>query len=1036
MANYHLEAQTITRSKGQSAIASSAYRAGEKLLDERTGVLHDYTQKQDVLRAEIFLPSGASEVFLDRGVLWNTVEAFEKRKDAQLAREMNISLPVEFNDTQNWDLISCFVQKEFVAKGMIADVAFHRGGTVQSPQPHAHVMLTLRSVDGQSFGPKEREWNKKDLLMEWRVHWAEHCNERYAELGFDIRIDHRTLEAQGINLEPQNKRGAIEAGQRKARVAEHQKIARRNGERIAHEPGILLHALTLQQSTFSHHDIARFVNRNSADEAQFTEVYARVLASAELVHLGRDARDLERFTTAKMLALEKTMLERVEVLGNNKGHCLGEKQLERVIAEHSLNDEQKAAVRHITLGGDVTSVVGFAGTGKSYMLGAARKAWEEAGYRVQGMTLSGIAAQNLQASSGIQSRTVSSHQWYWERGKEQLTQNDIVVVDEAGMLGSLQMADIVEKVNRANAKLVLVGDPEQLQAIAAGAAFRAISERTGFVSLTDIMRQKEVWQREATKQLATANTKEALSAYLDRGYVQARGDTFSAMLAIVEDWDEARGGGAGENSIMLAHTRKDVFELNETARVTRQVQGELGEDCKIMTARGSRIMARGDRIYFLENENQVLKVKNGTLATIEAIEGNSITANLDAMGAEPSRKVQFSLKDYNHIDLGYAATIHKAQGITVDKSYVLASPYLDRHLSYVALSRHKESCTLYYSTEEFKGFEPLAARLGRERAKDTTLDYDLTPSVLDENKEETLKGFALRSSLFEKSEKSEKREESWEGVRAISLSTQEKAIQEPSTTSFAPKTTLWTYTEAKEFMLYAEELNYAVQNHLFDSIAENEKERFAKGAARWYKDTEKRAYLFQHAENLAATMESLVVSFDTRQQELGKGVSENYINWFSGYDWFSEGLPQDCDTMMRHLDIQGMSLGEALNHNKTDNTDKTDKTKNNVYQYESKEAYAARRQKALDYLMEMDKHERRVQREESYYEKEDVKAMLAFGELSRAVSEDEAVMGALTDINQKSADKVPRYAYSMDKEVKHYQAKLERALEEDGGRGY
>src|SRR5204862_6110723 len=135
--------------------------------------------------------------------------------------------------------------------------------------------------------------------------------------------------------------------------------------------------------------------------------------------------------------------------------------------------------------------------------------WEKEGYRVIGATLSGIAAQNLEASSGIESRTLASRFYAWEKDKELLSANDILVVDEAGMIGSRQMAEIMDEVTKRGAKIVLVGDPEQLQAIQAGAAFRGITDRTSYIELTEIWRQKEAWQKEATIQFATSQTTNA-----------------------------------------------------------------------------------------------------------------------------------------------------------------------------------------------------------------------------------------------------------------------------------------------------------------------------------------------------------------------------------------------------------------------------------------------------------------------------------------------------------------------------------------------
>jgi ATP-dependent exoDNAse (exonuclease V) alpha subunit len=264
-------------------------------------------------------------------------------------------------------------------------------------------MLTLREVTKDGFGQKVRAWNNKELLKEWREHWAEHCNLELAKHGFDVRIDHRTLEAQGIPLEPQSKIGAKSAQIEMARLAEHQELAERNGERLLNDPSIVLNALTRQQSTFTHQDIARFVNRHSVGDEQFTAIYEKVKTHPEIVHVGKDDRQRDRYTTREMLKLETQMLEQAGALEKKPGHDISERKQERALENQSLSEEQKAAFVHLTKKGDMACVVGFAGTGKSYMLGVAREAWEKEGHNVCGMALSGIAAENLESGSGIKS---------------------------------------------------------------------------------------------------------------------------------------------------------------------------------------------------------------------------------------------------------------------------------------------------------------------------------------------------------------------------------------------------------------------------------------------------------------------------------------------------------------------------------------------------------------------------------------------------------------------------------------------------------
>jgi Ti-type conjugative transfer relaxase TraA len=723
MAIYHFSAQVISRSQGRSSVAAAAYRSSEKLRDERTDKVHDFTKKSDVVEKEILLPKDAPSSLSDRETLWNAVEQAENRKDAQVAREINVALPKELSDEQNWALLKDFVQKTYVDQGMIADVAFHRGHKGGEEQPHGHVMLTMREVTPDGFGQKVRAWNNKELLTTWREQWAEHCNRELSRQGFDIRIDHRTLEAQGINLEPQSKIGPNVVQTSMARYAEHQALAARNGERILKDPTIALTALTRQQSTFTHQDIARLVNRHTTTPEQFEAVYAKVKASPELVSLGVDDQQRERFSTKDMLALETQMMAHATNKAPLAHHPVTQASMNQAIANRSLSDEQKVAFTHLTQGGDVACVVGFAGTGKSYLLGAAREAWEKEGYRVQGMTLSGIAAENLESGSGIGSHTVANRLWYWEQGREQLTSKDIIVVDEAGMLGSRQMAAIMAEAHRSGAKVALVGDPEQLQAIEAGAAYRAIAEEVGFVELTEIRRQKESWQQEATKDFASSRTTDGLSAYERHDNIHTFDTKAAAMTRIVEQWDEVRSQSPDKSQLILAYTRDDVRTLNDQARAMRHAQGELGKDYLIETARGERTFAEQDRVYFLRNENRELQVKNGTLGTIEKIDGHQFSIRLDTTDGKQARTVNVDLTKYNDLDHGYAATVHKAQGVTVDRTHVLASKHFDRHSTYVAMTRHREGADLYVSREEFPRFDQLTRALSQERSKDVTLDY-------------------------------------------------------------------------------------------------------------------------------------------------------------------------------------------------------------------------------------------------------------------------------------------------------------------------
>src|SRR5208283_3140040 len=173
LAIYHLHVQVISRASGvkgeRSAVACAAYRAGEKIRDERIGQEFDYTRKKGVEESMILAPEGSPEWVRDRAQLWNQVEAAEIRKDAQLAREMDIALPLELTGEQRRELIKGFVQEQFVQKGMVADVSIHQGVGEFTPNPHAHVMLTIREINEEGLGKKVREGDDGSLHGGWRV---------------------------------------------------------------------------------------------------------------------------------------------------------------------------------------------------------------------------------------------------------------------------------------------------------------------------------------------------------------------------------------------------------------------------------------------------------------------------------------------------------------------------------------------------------------------------------------------------------------------------------------------------------------------------------------------------------------------------------------------------------------------------------------------------------------------------------------------------------------------------------------------------
>lgn len=741
MAIYHCTAKAVSRNTGRSAPGAAAYRAGDVLTDQRTGEEFDYTRKSGVMSADIVLPEGAPDWARDRNQLWNAAESAERRKDACVAREYEVALPYELTHDQRRELALSFAKELVERHGVAVDVCLHepcRDGNEKNY--HAHILTTTRVMGpGGLAGKAEIEKagrSRTTDLKETRTLWAQLCNEALERAGHSVRVDHLSYAAQKIDLTPTKHIGvSAVAMDRKGldpeRAEIHAETRAENVARIEENPALILDKITRTQAVFDRRDIARELHRHIDDPQQFQGLMVRLESSSELVQLAPENRahgrtTPARLTTREMIEVERAMIGSAEALAASTSHGVEAGRLRQIVGRYeSLSDEQCAAVEVATSECALSVIVGDAGTGKSFAMRVAREAWEAEGYRVRGCALAGKAADELQAGSGIESRTIHSLEASWNRGRDMLTARDVLVIDEAGMVGSRQLGRVLAAAEKAGAKVVMLGDDKQLAAIEAGAGFRVIANRIGAAELTEIRRQSEDWARQASKEFARGDVRAALDVYNERGHVRIVEDREAARKAIVADWlaDRCLGG----TSAIMAHSNRDVLAMNAEVREARKVAGELGAAVEIETHRGQREFACGDRLVFLKNDSE-LGVKNGTLGTIERVAGDHLTVRLD-----DSREVAFNAAQYGHVDHGYALTIHKEQGVTVDRAYVLATGGMDRSLAYVGMTRHREAATLYAGADDFTErragrlaeltYDKLVGKLARERPKESTLDF-------------------------------------------------------------------------------------------------------------------------------------------------------------------------------------------------------------------------------------------------------------------------------------------------------------------------
>lgn len=304
MAQYRLSSQVIGRSTGRSAVAAAAYRSGQSLADERTGQIHDFSRKGGVLNTEIMAPDDAPEWMHDRARLWNAVEIAERRKDAQLAREVQLSLPHELDDAQRLDLVRGFVHSQFVALGMVADFAIHTPGREGDDRNHhAHIMLTMRELMGEGFGNKARDWNSPELLQTWREEWATQQNAALEKHGFPSRVDHRSFEAQGIDREP-----TLHLGPHAGQMEQRGKESRLGDENRAIDGRNTDRASNAQSAVLINLDIERHRRQHDA-------------ATAAKVHTLEDVLRLSEIDLARRFDRQRADLDQVhaEQYGRHEG---------------------------------------------------------------------------------------------------------------------------------------------------------------------------------------------------------------------------------------------------------------------------------------------------------------------------------------------------------------------------------------------------------------------------------------------------------------------------------------------------------------------------------------------------------------------------------------------------------------------------------------------------------------------------------------------------------------------------------------------
>ena len=448
--------------------------------------------------------------------------------------------------------------------------------------------------------------------------------------------------------------------------------------------------LTRNASSFDRRDVLQSLAAASPDGADAGHLRAgadRILVDSEIVALDQPGPAGPRYTTTELLGVEARLLRRAQTTSRSSRPVTAE-HLHAVLAQRpSLSEEQKEMVERLVASeAAVQVVIGRAGTGKTFALDAARAAWETAGRPVIGAALAARAAAELQGGAGIASTTVDRLLADIDRPGplSGLAPHTVLVLDEAGMIGTRKLARLVDHAIDRNATVVLVGDHRQLPEIEAGGALAGLAARVPVIELTHNRRQNQEWERHALAELRAGSVPAAVDAYLSHGRISLASTAEAAREQMVTDWWMARNGG--EAVAMYALRRADVDDLNQRARRRLHDAGRLGPDQLDIAGRQ---FAVGDQVICLRNDRR-LGVRNGTTATIAELHPGTGDITLD----DGTRLPNHYLTD-GHLSHGYATTIHKAQGATVDRALLLGSDALYREAGYVGLSRARQRSDLY-----------------------------------------------------------------------------------------------------------------------------------------------------------------------------------------------------------------------------------------------------------------------------------------------------------------------------------------------------
>ncbi|SPP24966.1 conjugal transfer protein TraA [Orientia tsutsugamushi] len=707
----------LRRSEGGDSCRKAAYNARTIVKNKQTGIRYNFSRKKDNVYHTVLIPDYVNQDFKNIQTLMNEVERTETRENSKLLKDIVIALPdeKELNLEHRIELTHRIVDAmEWVQNGLGVQIDIHKPN-IGDKNWHAHILVTTRRFkeNGEELGDKAVDLEAKFVTVkgQWRIikdpemiheRVKEVTNAYFAKLGLPYRVDEKS-KVPGKHI--RRIRNLINE------VVNENELRKEAHLKIINDADVITDSITHYKSIFTKQDVEKAV-KDIPDLTAREQLVQKVLSSNRILELYHDDGESSKYFTTTEVRNEETRIIRIANKINDQVYYNDIYNLKSDIEGlANVSEEQKQALRHILLSTSGVRVLrGRAGTGKSHVLAKAHKLATKRGQNVIGLAPTHKAVSELRSKGYTEVYTVKG---FLYNRKKIFMQDSLIVVDEAGMVGTKAYAELFRVVRNNYCQLILAGDEKQLASIERGGMFEMLSNNFGSHVLIDIRRQSENWSREAATKFAESNILSGITLLRQNKCVKFDNTLQDSISKLIYDWSLSKF--KLHEKLVITVRNKDVDILNSSIRSLLKANGTLqGTEYRRSIAGRKESYMAGDRIVFQKSDKD-LQIQNSEFATLTSVNKNEFVAKTDAgkeVSFDPS-KIQFK-----H---GYASTVYKVQGASIKDVYVLHNGVSNISSSYVAMTRYIENLKLYCNKEATASINSLINQLSRPNEKSASI---------------------------------------------------------------------------------------------------------------------------------------------------------------------------------------------------------------------------------------------------------------------------------------------------------------------------